>query len=249
MCVTFNRLSVATLVNNGAFARDQDHIYALCSYDGNKKMDTLEVLTQAKTTSSYHTFLRIRARAFLDGDFASLEVIYRGDSKSGASVQWKNAVNLLDMGRKPLKILPDLLTEPNFFFDFTRRMFTIVYLEVSHSAISVCRSSTVEGPYECIKSTPVRPDSVNRIAYAAKAHPELNHPTEEGLVVSYMTNTAKDPSDLFQDGDAMNIYVPQFVNILNTPPRHANLTTSTKSRSKKKIRKRKSGRSGYENNI
>jgi hypothetical protein len=231
--------------NRGTFARDQDFVYVLCSYNDNKRssmFDSFLLLRQGE----FHTLLRIPAKAFMQGDFSSLEMLVKDERKHNgdAVVLWQRVVSALDSGQKPFPILPQLLTEPHFFFDFKRGFFTIISLEISDASISVCRSKQAEGSYVCSRTSHLPPLREGRITYAAKAHPELSHPeTGGGLVVSYITNTASGPADLFQENPAKDLYVPLFLDVLDSSSSTSSLSTNAYATTAQTTRKRhKSGR-------
>lgn len=235
---------MTTLVNKGTFARDQDFIYIFCSYNSNKRSSMFDSFLLLRK-SEYHTLLRIPVKAFLDKDFSSLETLYlEEDNKAGvtSSVIWRNVVIVLDNNQKPYAISTQLFTEPHFFFDYARHVFTIVSLEILDSSISVCRSAQAEGPYDCAHTSTMKPPGDNRITYAAKAHPELSGSEggEEGLVVSYITNTLGGPTDLFEENPAQDLYVPLFLNVRDHPS--SSLTSGTDADQEGKVihRKRKS---------
>ena len=228
---------MTTLANKGAFARDQDFVYIFCSYNSGKKSSAFDGFILSKK-KEYNTLLRIPAKEFIDKDFSSLETLFRDDTiiKSGAAtVQWRSVVRVLDDGQQPCVLSEQPLSEPSFFFDYKRQVFTIVASEMSDSFIQVCRSPQVEGPYNCVHASPVQAQASDesRIMYAAKAHPELSGGEEAadaglegsdrpaadgaGLVVSYIINTANGPLDLFENNPTKDLYVPLFVNILDSP--------------------------------
>ena len=197
--------------------------------------------------TEYHTLLRIRAKSFVDGDFSSLETLYRDED---SRVVWKGVVNVLDSGKTPLMIFSKPLTEPSFFFDYDKRLFTITYLEIYDSSIGVCRSKVPEGPYDCVHAHGVKSDE-GRINYAAKAHPELSAPYDTtNLVVSYISNTVSGPSDLFLENPAKDLYVPLFLTVSELSEERIDVNDTHRHHpSKSRSRKRKSGpKSSYRYN-
>lgn len=209
-----------TLGNEGTFASGEEFVYVLCSYDdSDKKPSVFDVLLQDRT--EYTTVLRIQANLFVEGDFSSVETLDLDPLRPGSDVQWKSVISVLESGSKPFAVLPHALTEPNFFYDFKRKLFSIVSLEMSDSSVSVCRAKEIAGPFECVQSSAVRPPADSGlISYAAKAHPELSHrdaDVSEGLVVSYIVNTANGPSELFRDDHSRDLYVPLFLRVQDHP--------------------------------
>jgi hypothetical protein len=215
----FRWLSITTTANNGAFARDQDYIFALVSYN---ELDHTRLRRQlSDQATGFLTILRLQAKNFLEGDFSTAELLYQDDSKM-TSVTWCSVHSVLDSGKKPFAIFPKIFTEPDFFFDFKRKEFTIVALEMSDSAIRICRSTLVEGPYLCVYSSDVKTIGDTRLTYAAKAHPELVHGNiKNGIIVSYIANAATGPTDLFNEKNEAvkenDLYVPLFLNIVDSP--------------------------------
>ncbi len=212
-----HRIAITTIANNGVFARDNDYIYIFSSYNDNDKRQksSLFDLFSFSKTIEYHTLLRIQAKSFFLGDFTLLETLVNTDKETNSSV-WENVVSVLDR-TKPLPIFPHLLTEPNFFYDFKKHLFTIVSLEIFDSSIKICRSKLIEGPYLCTSTSKIRADvddsfSRNYMSYAAKAHPELSGDSNEGLVLSYIINTIHGPAELFKEDNVVReLYQPLFV--------------------------------------
>jgi hypothetical protein len=164
---------------------------------------------QISLHESYQVLSRITAAALSKGDLHQLEVLC-------ASSAWR----LIALGCQPQRLFSPRITEASFLYDLSRNRWLIVSLQVGETAVQLCQSAQVEGPWQCqrVMQVPSASNHSSRvITYGAKVHPELLLDSKDEMVVSLISNAADDFLSLFDDGNRL-IYTPKFFRLRKPQP-------------------------------
>jgi hypothetical protein len=230
---TFRWMAVAA-ASGRPFAAESDFLYVLGSYDmqGEPSLRTNSSSGGGSSGSlfadkslfdifavsrSHRTQVvgRVRAGALLAGDLLAFELLTAASDPSQA----RSFVSLSQLTGEtppqPMAVLPGVVAEASLHFDARSSRWVVASLEASESYLRLCRSqdSNLAGTWECVAVAGIAApwsDKHRFIAYAGRAHPELDPLTGEGGVLSFATNLLTGPNDLFQP-DNLLAYCPLFL--------------------------------------
>lgn len=185
-------------VENGKrFGQSSDMLYILGLHRPVEGEDEL-------FSSAYHVLGRVTCSDAILGKIENISILNdNGD--------WQT-VSTMSSG--PRQLFPLISSEASLHFNHRSMLWTITGLQVLTVDIVTCTAKTLDGEWTCSKIAPVdeRFRSTDYISYAARTHPELDANTS--TVVSYVTNFAGNPSELFQENH-MGIYYPTFVKLFS----------------------------------
>jgi hypothetical protein len=199
------------------FAKDSDMIYLVGTYD-TKEFALNAVNMLDLNNLGYTTISRITAAALLSG---SLHLLQIACSTGSSKIEWLSLAECAI----PHSIMSPAIMEPSFHFDESNNEWVIISVELFNyhnygRRVKKCTAGNVLGPWQCAFIAEIgeeRWSDENYITYAGKAHPELRvkshfNGKQAPIVVSYVPNTRKGPSELFNEIN-FEAYVPKFLAI------------------------------------
>jgi len=165
---------------------------------------------------SYQVLGRIRAADALAGSWQLLQVL--GYTHHRDSHDWRelysanfSAGSSSNSQWKPLDLFTPSVTEASLHFNKRTSEWNIVSKQMSDTRMQLCRSRAPEGPWRCEDMLEMMSPwtSAGYITYAGKAHPELTHDNDSGLVVSFVPNHVEGPHRLYEPTHYL-AYSPKF---------------------------------------